>query len=208
MNTIGKPRGFWPTFVSFPRACLLRRWTRLVYRHVSTTWDEPSPEEKKGLWGSKLLLLVTPRWLNWNVTLYQGKAWTWTPLHGFGNLCTFSNVHNTALIQSFCSFGDATTWYLNQVHLPIFNTLHFTLSVGGRRYHVIWLNLFLIHLKVHQFLEKQLQPFTNLRSWIMENPIYQVFQTHFPTPFHVFPTTFLLWGTNSPRKKETRSETY
>jgi hypothetical protein len=37
------------------------------------------------------------------------------------------------LIQSTCSFGDATTWHPDQVHLPIFNTLHFTLSVGRRR---------------------------------------------------------------------------
>jgi hypothetical protein len=36
-----------------------------------------------------------------------------------------------ALIQSTCSFGNATTWHPDQVHLPIFNTLHFTLSVGG-----------------------------------------------------------------------------
>jgi hypothetical protein len=35
------------------------------------------------------------------------------------------------LIQLACSFGDATTWHPDQVHLPIFNTLHFTLSVGG-----------------------------------------------------------------------------
>jgi len=35
------------------------------------------------------------------------------------------------LIQSICSSGDATTWHPDQVHLPIFNTLHFTLSVGG-----------------------------------------------------------------------------
>jgi hypothetical protein len=35
------------------------------------------------------------------------------------------------LIQSTCSFGDVTTWHLNQVHLPIFNTLHFIISVGG-----------------------------------------------------------------------------
>jgi hypothetical protein len=35
------------------------------------------------------------------------------------------------LIQSICSSGDATTWHLDQVHLPIFNILHFTLNVGG-----------------------------------------------------------------------------
>jgi len=34
-------------------------------------------------------------------------------------------------IQLVCSSGDATTWHPDQIHLPIFNTLHFTLSVGG-----------------------------------------------------------------------------
>jgi len=35
------------------------------------------------------------------------------------------------LIQSACSFGDVTTWHPDQIHLPIFNTLHFILNVGG-----------------------------------------------------------------------------
>jgi hypothetical protein len=35
------------------------------------------------------------------------------------------------LIQLTSSSGDATTWHPDQIHLPIFNTLHFTFSVGG-----------------------------------------------------------------------------
>ncbi len=35
----------------------------------------------------------------------------------------------------------------------------------------------------------------------MENPIHQVLQTHFPTPFHVFPTTLFVMG-NQLTKKE------
>jgi hypothetical protein len=35
------------------------------------------------------------------------------------------------LIQLACNFGNATTWYSNQIHVPIFNTLHFILSVEG-----------------------------------------------------------------------------
>jgi hypothetical protein len=35
------------------------------------------------------------------------------------------------LIQLAYNFGNAITWHLDQVHLPIFNTLHFTFSVGG-----------------------------------------------------------------------------
>jgi hypothetical protein len=46
--------------------------------------------------------------------------------------CVFFQKYTTsALIQSACSYGDAITWHLDQIHLPIFNILHFTLSVGG-----------------------------------------------------------------------------
>jgi hypothetical protein len=40
----------------------------------------------------------------------------------------FQMYTTPALIQSTC-YGNATTWHPNQVHLPIFNTLHLTLSV-------------------------------------------------------------------------------
>jgi hypothetical protein len=46
------------------------------------------------------------------------------------NLCILSKTTPT-LIQSACNSGDATTWHLDQVDLPIFNTLHYTFSVGG-----------------------------------------------------------------------------
>jgi hypothetical protein len=36
-----------------------------------------------------------------------------------------------ALIQSACSFGDATIWHPYQIHLHVFKTIHFILSVGG-----------------------------------------------------------------------------
>jgi hypothetical protein len=46
--------------------------------------------------------------------------------------CVLFQMYTTpALIQSAYSSSDVTTWHPNQVHLPIFNTLHFTLSVGG-----------------------------------------------------------------------------
>jgi len=47
--------------------------------------------------------------------------------------CVLFQMYTTlALIQSTCYFGDVTTWHPDQVHLLIFNTLHFTLSVGGQ----------------------------------------------------------------------------
>jgi hypothetical protein len=48
------------------------------------------------------------------------------------NYVLFQKYATPALIQSTCSSSDAITWHPNQVHLPIFNTVHFTLSVGGK----------------------------------------------------------------------------
>jgi len=61
-NTIGKPKGVWPIFVSFPGAHAFQGdGLGLVYYHASATWDEPSPKEKERAMSSKLALLVTPR---------------------------------------------------------------------------------------------------------------------------------------------------
>jgi hypothetical protein len=47
--------------------------------------------------------------------------------------CVLFQMYTTpALIQSTCSSGDVTTWHPDQVHLPNFNTPHFSLSVGGK----------------------------------------------------------------------------
>ncbi len=46
--------------------------------------------------------------------------------------CVLFQMYTTQeLIQSACSSSDATTWHPNQVHLPIFNILHFTFSIRG-----------------------------------------------------------------------------
>jgi len=41
----------------------------------------------------------------------------------------FQMYTTLTLIQLVYSSGDATTWHLDQIHLHIFNILHFTLSV-------------------------------------------------------------------------------
>jgi hypothetical protein len=51
-NTIGKPKGVWPTFVSFPGTHTFQGdGPGLVYHHALATWDEPSPEEKERAMG-------------------------------------------------------------------------------------------------------------------------------------------------------------
>jgi hypothetical protein len=52
MNTIGKLRGVWPTFVFFPRAHAFQgNGPGLVYHHASATWDELSLEERERGYG-------------------------------------------------------------------------------------------------------------------------------------------------------------
>jgi hypothetical protein len=122
--------------------------------------------------------------------------------------CVLFQMYTTlALIQSACSFGDAITWHLDQVHLPIFNILHFTFSVGGEE---IPCNLIQVVSNTLGSTSASRQTIINFYKFVeldMENPIHHVLQTHFPTPFHVFPTNLLLWETSSLRRRETRSQT-
>ncbi len=103
-----------------------------MYRHASTTWDEPSPEERERAMGfqtgttnhTKVIRLKR------NALLRRGmdqNSLTWLLV----TRVFFQMYATPTLIQSICSYGNATTWHPDQVHLPIFNTLHFTLSVGG-----------------------------------------------------------------------------
>jgi hypothetical protein len=100
-----------------------------VYHHVLTTWDEPSLEERKRAMGFQTTNHTKVIRLKHNILLGRGmdlNSLTWLLV-----TYVFFQMYTTlALIQLACNFGDATTWHPDQVHLPIFNTLHFTLSVG------------------------------------------------------------------------------
>ncbi len=108
-----------------------------MYCHVSATWDEPSPEERKRAVGFQTNTISQTKVtrLECNALLGRGmdlNSLTWLLV----TYVLFQMYTTPTLIQSACNFGDATTWHPNQVQLLIFNTLHFTFSV-------------------HQFLEKQ-----------------------------------------------------
>jgi hypothetical protein len=132
-NTIRKPRGVWPTFVSFPGAHTFQRdGPGLVYRHASTTWDEPSPKEKERATGFQIGIINHTKVTRLERNVLLGRGMDLNSLTWLLVTCVLFQMYTTlALIQSTCSFGDATTWHPNQIHLPIFNTLHFVLNVGG-----------------------------------------------------------------------------
>jgi hypothetical protein len=133
VNIIGKPRGVWPTFVSFLGAHAFQKdEPGLVYHHASATWDESSPEERKRAMGfqTDTTSLTKVTRLEHNALLGRGmdlNSLTWL-------LVTYVLIQmytTLVIIQSTYNFSDATTWHPDQVHLPIFNTLHFTFSVKG-----------------------------------------------------------------------------
>jgi hypothetical protein len=103
-----------------------------VYRHVLATLDEPNPEERERAMGCQISITSHTKVtrLECNALPQRGmdlNSFTWLLV-----TYVFFQMHTTlTLIQSACSSGNVTTWHPDQVHLPIFNILHFILSVGG-----------------------------------------------------------------------------
>jgi hypothetical protein len=132
-NTIGKLKGVWPTFVSFPRTHAFQgNGPGLVYHHASITWDEPSLEERIRDMGFQIGITIHTKVIRLEHNVLLGRGMDLNSLTWLLITCVFFQMYTTpTLIQSTYSFGNAITWHPNQVHLPIFNTLHFTLNVGG-----------------------------------------------------------------------------
>jgi hypothetical protein len=109
-----------------------------VYRHALATWDKPSPKEREMVMGFQIGITSHTKVakLECNALLGRGmdlNSLTWLLV----TFVLFQMYTTPTLIQSACNSTDSTTWHPDQVHLPIFNTLHFSLSVRGKRYHVI-----------------------------------------------------------------------
>jgi hypothetical protein len=133
VNIIGKPRGVWPTFVSFLGSHAFQGdGPSLVYHHALVIWDESIPKEREKVMGFQTGITnhtkVTK--LECNVLLGRGidlNSFTWLLV----TYVLFQMYTTLTLIQSTYSYGNATTWHLDQIHLPIFNIQHFIFSVGG-----------------------------------------------------------------------------
>jgi len=133
MNTIGKLRGVWPTFVYFPRAHTFQGdELGLVYRHVSATWDEPNLKERERAMGFQTCTIKHTKMIRLEHNILLRRSMDLNSLTWLLVTCVLFQMYTTlALIQSTCNYGEVTTWHPDQVHLPIFNILHFILNVGG-----------------------------------------------------------------------------
>ncbi len=133
MNIIGKPRGAWPPFVSFPGSHAFQgNGPSLVYCHASATWDEVGLKERKRAMGFQTDTTSHTKVTRLERHVLLGRS---MDLNSFTKLlvtCVFFQMYTTpTLIQLACNSNNATAWHPDQIHLPIFNTLHFTLSVRG-----------------------------------------------------------------------------
>jgi hypothetical protein len=103
-----------------------------VYPHASATWDEPSPQEREKAMGFQTGTTSHTKVTRLEHNTLLGRSMDLNPLTWLLVTCVLFQMYTIpALIQSTCNSGDVITWHLDQIHLPIFNTLHFTLSVGG-----------------------------------------------------------------------------
>jgi len=140
MNIIGKPRGVWPTFVSFLGTHTFQGDgpPSLVYRHALANWDEPSPKERERAMGFQTGTTSHTKVTRLERNALLGRGMDLNSLTWLLVTCVLFQMYTTlALIQLAYNYGDGNTWHLDRIHLPIFNILHFTLSLRGRRYHVI-----------------------------------------------------------------------
>ncbi len=103
-----------------------------MYCHASATWDEPSPEERERAMGFQVGTTSHTKVTKLDRNALLGRGMDLNSLTWLLVTCVLFQMYTTpTLVQSTCNSSDVITWHPNQVHLPIFNTLHFTLSVGG-----------------------------------------------------------------------------
>jgi hypothetical protein len=103
-----------------------------VYRHALATWDEPSPEEKERAMGFQTSIISHTKVTKLECNALLGRGMDLNSLTWLLITCVLFQMYTTpSLIQLTCSYGDVTTWHPDQVHLPIFNIVHFSLNVRG-----------------------------------------------------------------------------
>jgi hypothetical protein len=109
-----------------------------VYRHASSTWDELSPEERERAMGFQTGTISHTKVIRLERNTLLGKGMNLNSLTWLLVTCLFFQIYITlTLVQLACSFGNVTTWHLDQVHL-LSSTLYISfLVLGGKRYHVI-----------------------------------------------------------------------
>ncbi len=102
------------------------------HHHASDIWDEPSLEERKRVMEFQTSTTSHTKVIRLECNALLGRGMDLNSLTWLLVTCVLFQMYTTpTLIQLACSSGDATTWHPDQVHLPIFNAIHFTFNVRG-----------------------------------------------------------------------------
>ncbi len=111
MNTIGEPKGVWPTFVSFPGAQAFQGdGPGLVYYHASVNSNEPSPKERERAMGFQTGITTHTKVTRLERNVILGRGMDLNSLTSLLVTCVLFSIHTTpTLIQSTCNYGDVTT---------------------------------------------------------------------------------------------------
>jgi len=109
-----------------------RRWTKPNVLSCFNHLGWPSQEKKERAMGFQVGTTSHTKVTRLKRNALLGRGMDLNSLTRLLVTCVFFQMYTTrTLIQSTCSSNDVITWHLDQIHLPIFNTLHFTFSVGG-----------------------------------------------------------------------------
>ncbi len=111
MNIIGKPRGVWPTFVSFLGAHVFQGdGLGLVYCHASATWNEPSLEEREKAMRFHNCITNHTKVIKLECNTLLGRSMDLNSLTWLLVTFLFFQMYTTpTLIQLTCNSGDAIT---------------------------------------------------------------------------------------------------
>ncbi len=172
--------------------CLSRKWTRPGLLSCFSHLDEPSPEERERAMGFQAGTTSHTKVTRLERNALLGRGMDLNSLTWLLVTCVLFQMYTTLTpIQSTCSSSDATTWHLDQVHLLIFNTLYFALSVGGEE---VPCNLIQIMSNTSGGTSTSGEIITTFyESTQLDNgePNTPGSSNTLSTPFHVFPTTQL-----------------
>jgi hypothetical protein len=111
---------------------LLGRWTKPSVSSCFNHLGQTKPKRKRKGYGVQIGTTSHTKVTKLERNTLLGRGMDLNSLTWLLVTCVFFQMYTTlTLIQLTCCFDDATTWHPNQVHLPIFNILHFILNVGG-----------------------------------------------------------------------------
>jgi hypothetical protein len=123
--------------------------------------------------------------------------------------CVLFQMYATpTMIQSPCSSGDATKWHPDQIHLPIFNILYFTLRVGGEE---VPCNLTQVISDITRGTSTSRETNTTFYKFVQLDsgkPNTPNFSNTFSNSIPCVSNYPFVMGTSSPRRKENMLQTY